>query len=132
MFPTLMSPPTSLCYARPSVGDMYLRTMIFLTTLLNTASHRSFIHSGDEDYRLSSNQSLSEVPDSKRSLILAAISKLLLFGFPDRYEARFKSFWAGQLVDTSRWHERTSEMVEDLKQMMSWVSRISAVRRHSY
>jgi hypothetical protein len=47
---------------------------------------------------------------------------MLLFGFPDRYEALFKIFWADQLVDASHWREHASEMVQDLKQTMSSVS----------
>jgi hypothetical protein len=43
---------------------------------------------------------------------------MLLFGFPDRYEARFKNFLPDQ-VDESCWREHASEAVEDLKQTMS-------------
>ncbi|KAI9458591.1 hypothetical protein BJY52DRAFT_412882 [Lactarius psammicola] len=87
------------------------------------ANRRFFIHSSEEpkDYQLSSNQSTSEVPDRKWSFILAIISKMLLFGIPDHYEARFKSVWVDQFIDMSCWREHVSETVEDLKQTRSWV-----------
>ncbi|KAI9458592.1 hypothetical protein BJY52DRAFT_412960 [Lactarius psammicola] len=82
------------------------------------ANHRFFIHSneGPKHCQPSSNQSTSEVPKSRWGLVLAIISKMLLFGFPDRYEARFEGFWVDQLVDASCWREHASETVEDLKQ----------------
>ncbi|KAI9458597.1 hypothetical protein BJY52DRAFT_413055 [Lactarius psammicola] len=46
---------------------------------------------------------------------------MLLFGFPDHYEARFKSVWVDQFPDMSRWLEYVSETVEDLKQTRSWI-----------
>ncbi len=103
---------------------MHLRTVVPLTILLTAANHRFFIHSSEEPKhcQLSSNQSTLEVPESRWGLVSAVISKILLFGFPDRYEARFKSFWVDQLVDASRWREHASETVEDLKQTVSWVS----------
>jgi len=108
-----------LGYGRPSVGCLYLRTVLPLTILRATANYRIYIHSGDEHYQLSFNQSTLQVPESKRSLVLEIISKMLLFGIPDLYEAQFKSFWVDQLVDTSRWHEHVAETVEDLKQTRS-------------
>ncbi len=68
-----------------------------------------------------------KVPDSKRNLVLAIISKTLLFGLPDMHRARFKSLWLDQLVNTSRWHKHVSGSVKHLKQTMSWVSPISTV-----
>ena len=62
------------------------------------------------------------VQESKWGRTFAIISKMFLFGFPDRYEARFESFWEDQLVDASHWREHASETVEDLKQTMSSVS----------
>ncbi|KAH9061038.1 hypothetical protein EDB87DRAFT_1576431 [Lactarius vividus] len=57
--------------------------------------------------------------DSKWGVLLAIILNTLLFGFPDGYQARFKSLWLDQLINTSHWCEHTSETVEDLKQMAS-------------
>ncbi|KAI9458588.1 hypothetical protein BJY52DRAFT_412811 [Lactarius psammicola] len=87
------------------------------------ANYRSFIHFGDgpKHCQLSSNQSILEAPKSRWGLILAIISKTLLFGIPDHYEMRLKSFWVDQLVDASRWREDASATVEDLKQTMSWI-----------
>ncbi|KAH9171926.1 hypothetical protein EDB89DRAFT_1967722 [Lactarius sanguifluus] len=89
------------------------------------ANHRFFIHSneGPKHCQLSSNQSTLEVPDSKWSLVLGIISKLLLFGIPDHYEERFENFWVDQPVDAARssWREHASETIEDLKQTMSWI-----------
>ena len=63
-----------------------------------------------------------EVPENKWGLTLGRLSKMLLFGIPDRYEARCKSFLEDQLVDLSRWRDHASEAVEDLKQVMSSVN----------
>ncbi|KAF8257106.1 hypothetical protein EI94DRAFT_1730979 [Lactarius quietus] len=41
------------------------------------------------------------------------------FGFPDRYEARFKSFLVDQLIDPSCWRQHASETVEDWKQTIA-------------
>jgi hypothetical protein len=81
------------------------------------ASHRSLIHFGEDHCRLSFGQST----DSKWCIPLAIISNTLLFGFPDGHQARFKSLWLDQLVNTSRWREHISKTVEDLKQTMSSV-----------
>ncbi|KAH9031469.1 hypothetical protein EDB84DRAFT_1578763 [Lactarius hengduanensis] len=62
-------------------------------------SHRSFIHF-----------------DSKRSFILTAVSKMLLFGLPDEHRACFESLCVDQLIYTSRWHEHVSQTIGDLKQ----------------
>lgn len=84
------------------------------------ANHRFLTLFGKDHCRLSSDQPISEVlPNNKWGRTLAVISKMLLFGFPDHYEALFKIFWADQLVDASHWREHASEMVQDLKQTMS-------------
>ncbi|KAI9458600.1 hypothetical protein BJY52DRAFT_1186740 [Lactarius psammicola] len=75
-----------------------------LTDPLIPASHRSFIHF-----------------DSKRSLILTIISKMLLFSLPEDHRARFESLRVDQLIYTSRWRKHVSETVDDLKQEMSWI-----------
>ncbi|KAF8257102.1 hypothetical protein EI94DRAFT_1634117, partial [Lactarius quietus] len=49
------------------------------------ANHRFFIHFGEDHCRLSSDQAILEVPDAKRSLVLAILSKVLLFDFPYYY-----------------------------------------------
>ncbi|KAH9031461.1 hypothetical protein EDB84DRAFT_1271049, partial [Lactarius hengduanensis] len=89
------------------------------------ANHRFFVRFGEDHCRQSSDQPILETPDGKLGLALAIISKILLFGIPDHYEARFKSFWVDQFADTSRWLEYVSETVEDLKQTRSWVSWIA-------
>ena len=110
---------------------MYPRTVVPLTILRTTATYRLSVHSGDEHHQLSSNQTTLAVPDSKWSLVLEIISKMLFFGIPDHYEAQFKSFSVDQIVDTSRWHEHVAETVEDLKQTRSSVSCIAAVMEAS-
>ncbi|KAI9438659.1 hypothetical protein H4582DRAFT_2057296 [Lactarius indigo] len=85
---------------------------------VTVASHR-LTHFGEDHCRLSLGRSTLEIQDSKWSVLLGIISNALLFGFPDGYQARFKSLWLDQLVNTSRWREHMSETVEDLKQMMS-------------
>ena len=92
--------------------------MVPLTSPLTPENHRFSIHFGKEDCRLSSDQFILEVPDGKWGLFLAITSKILLFGLPDYYEARFKTY---QFVDTSSWPEYVFEMVDDLKQTRSWV-----------
>ncbi|KAF8257103.1 hypothetical protein EI94DRAFT_1760667 [Lactarius quietus] len=89
--------------------------------LANVANHRFLTHFGEGHCRLSSKQPMLKFPDSKCGCTLAMLSKMFLFGFPDRYEARFESFWADQLVDALRWREHASETVEDLKQTMSFI-----------
>ncbi|KAH9003463.1 hypothetical protein EDB86DRAFT_2892491 [Lactarius hatsudake] len=66
------------------------------------ARHRSFIHFG-----------------SKRSLILTVVSKVLLFGLPDEYRARFVSLCTDRLICTSHWRKHVSDTVIDLKQEIS-------------
>ncbi|KAH9074251.1 hypothetical protein EDB83DRAFT_1947158 [Lactarius deliciosus] len=84
------------------------------------ASHR-LTHFGEDHCRLSFCRSTLEIQDStgKWGILLAIISNTLLFGFPDGYQARFKSLWVDQLVNTSRWREHTSGTVEDLRQTVS-------------
>jgi hypothetical protein len=83
------------------------------------ANHRFFIHFGEDHCRLSSDQAILEAPDSKESLVLAVLSKTLLFGLPNRHKARFERLWVDQLAYTSPWRKHVSETAEDLKQMMS-------------
>ncbi|KAH9163335.1 hypothetical protein EDB89DRAFT_1860023, partial [Lactarius sanguifluus] len=89
------------------------------------ASHRFFVHFGEGHCRLSSDQSILEVPDNKRSVVLAFISNAFLFGFPNEYQARFESLWVDQCTYTDPWRKHVSETVDDLKQMIPWVSPIS-------
>ena len=133
MLPALTSSLALLGHGRLLVGCiMHVRTMAPLTILFTAANHGFLSRFGKDLCRLSSDQPILEVSDSKWGLVLTIISKMLLFGFPDRYEVRFKSFWADQLVDPSRWHEHALEAVDDLKQTMSSVSRITALLGHPY
>jgi hypothetical protein len=84
------------------------------------ANHRFFIHFGEDHCRLSSDQSILEVPDSKQSLALTFVSKTLLLGLPDEHQARFESLWVDQLAYTSPWRKHVSGTVEELNQLMSW------------
>ncbi|KAN0131978.1 hypothetical protein V8E53_010258 [Lactarius tabidus] len=84
------------------------------------ANHRFFIHFGEDHCRLSSDQSILEVPDSKRSLTLAIISNTLLFGLPNEHQAKFESLWVDQLAYTSPWRKHVSGTMEELRHMMSW------------
>ncbi|KAH9009027.1 hypothetical protein EDB84DRAFT_41975 [Lactarius hengduanensis] len=85
------------------------------------ANHRFFIRFGEDHCQLSSDQLILEAPESKSGLIMAVVSKVLLFGIPDHYEAQFTNLWEDQFADTSRWPEYVSETVEDLKQTRSWI-----------
>ncbi len=96
-------------------------------TFLAVANHHFFIHFSEDHCRLSSAQSILEVPDSKRSLVLTMISKTFLFGCPDVHRARFERLLVDQLVYTSPWRKHISGTVEDLKQKMTWVSSIAIV-----
>jgi hypothetical protein len=109
-----------------TVGKFFAPTkretfLIFLAL----ANHRFFIHFGEDHCRLSSDQAILEAPDSKESLVLAVLSKTLLFGLPNRHKARFERLWVDQLAYTSPWRKHVSETAEDLKQMMSRVSSIA-------
>ncbi|KAH9003504.1 hypothetical protein EDB86DRAFT_2370277 [Lactarius hatsudake] len=85
------------------------------------ANHRFFIHFGEDHCRMSSDQAILEVLNNKESLVLAIMSKTLLFGLPDRHRAQFERLWVDQLAYTAAWRKHVSGTVEDLKQMMSWV-----------
>ena len=125
MLPALTSPLPLLDYGRLSVSFMHLRPKGLLAILLTAANHRFFIHFGEDHCRLSSDQSILEVRDNKRSLVLAFISNALLFGLPHEHQARFESLWVDQLAYTAPWRKHISGTVDDLNQMTSWVSSIS-------
>ena len=127
MLPAPTSSLTSLGYGLLSVSFMHLRPKELLV-IFHTANHRFFIHFGEVHCRLSSDQSILEVPDSKRSLTLAIISNTLLFGLPNEHEAQFESLWVDQLAYTSPWRKHISGTVEELNYMMSWVSFIPQVQ----
>lgn len=96
----------------------------YVHTCLGTPDDPSYlvsIHFGEDHCRLSSVQSISKVPNGRQILILEIIPRILLFGLPDMYRARFKSLWVDHVVDTPRWRKHISGTVEDLKQMRSWV-----------
>lgn len=126
ILPALTSSLTSQGYGQLSVSFMHLRPKGHFAILLIAANHRFFIHFGEDHCRLSSDQSILEVPDSKRSLALTILSKTLLLGLPDEYQARFESLWVDQLAYTSPWRKHVSGTVEELNQLTSWVSSISA------
>ncbi|KAH9074249.1 hypothetical protein EDB83DRAFT_2516015 [Lactarius deliciosus] len=56
---------------------------------------------------------------SKRGLILTVVSKVLLFGLPDKYRARFESLCTDRLICTFHWRKHVSDTVIDLKQEIS-------------
>ncbi|KAH9042552.1 hypothetical protein EDB85DRAFT_2139121 [Lactarius pseudohatsudake] len=85
------------------------------------ANHRFFTHFGEEHCRLSSDQSILEVPDSKRSVVLAFISNALLFALPNEHQARFESLWVDQLAYTAPWRKHVSGTIDELNQMTSWL-----------
>jgi hypothetical protein len=124
MLPAPTSLLTLLGYGPLLVSFMLLRPKVLLVTL-PAANHRFFIHFGEDHCRLSSDQSILEVPDSKRSLTLAIISNTLLFGLPNEHQAKFESLWVDQLAYTSPWRKHVSGTMEELRHMMSWVSLIS-------
>jgi hypothetical protein len=124
MLPAPTSSLTLLGYGPLLVSFMLLRPKELLVTL-PAANHRFFIHFGEDHCRLSSDQSILEVPDSKRSLTLAIISNTLLFGLPNEHQAKFESLWVDQLAYTSPWRKHVSGTMEELRHMMSWVSLIS-------
>ena len=115
---------TSLGYGLLLVSFMHLRPKE-LFVILPTANHRFFIHFGEDHCRLSSDQSILAVSESKRSLTLAIVSNTLLFGLPNEHEAKFESLWVDQLAYTSPWRKHVSRTVEELSHMMSWVSSTS-------
>ena len=102
------------------IGKFYASTKLRVPlSLLDTENHR--LEFGEEHPRLSFSQSSLEIPDGRWRLLFAVLSNTLLLGFPDGQQRRLKSLWLDQLVNTCRWREHISEMVEDLKQTMSWV-----------
>ena len=124
MLPAPTSSLTSLGYGLLSVCFVHLRPKD-LFMIFPTANHRFFIHFGEDHCRLSSDQSILQVHDRKRSLTLAIVSNTLLFGLPNEHEAKFESLWVDQLAYTSPWRKHISGTVEELNYMMSWVGFIS-------
>jgi hypothetical protein len=107
-----------------TISRLHVSSCCGTLTIFFIAANHCFLTLFSKDHcRLSSNQPISEaLPNNKWGCTLAVISKMLLFGFPNHYEALFKIFWADQLVDPLHWHEHASEMVQDLKQTMLLVS----------
>jgi hypothetical protein len=64
------------------------------------------------------------VTESKRSLILTVVSKVLLFGLPDDHRAGFESLCVDQLIYTPRWREHVSETAGDFGKEIALVSEI--------
>ena len=106
---------------------MHIQAKLLLTTL-TPANNRFLIHFGEDRCRLSSDQPILEMPDSKRSLSLAILSNTLLFGLPNELESKFESLWVDQLAYTSPWRKHVAGTVEELSHMMSWVSWTSLVQ----
>ena len=102
---------------------MHLRAKGLLA-ILHAANHRFFIYFGEDHCRLSSDQSILEVPERKQSLILAVISNTLLFGLPNEHEAKFESLWVDQLAYIT-WPKHFRRTIEELSHMVLWVSSIS-------
>jgi hypothetical protein len=121
MLPALTSSLTPLGYGRMSVSFKHPKAKALLTTL-TAASHRFYIHFGEDHCRLSSDQPILEVPDTKRSLSLAILSNTLLFGLPNEFESKFESLWVDQLAYASPLCKHVAGTVEELHHMMSWVS----------
>ena len=121
MLPALTSSLTSPGYGRLSVSFAHPQAKALLT-IISLANHRFFIHFGEDHCRLSSDQPILEVPDSKRSLSLAILSYTILFGLPNELESKFESLWVDQLAYTSPWRKHVAGTVEELSHMMSWVS----------
>ena len=120
MLPALTSSPTSPGYGRLSVSFAHPQAKALLT-IISLANHRFFIHFGEDHCRLSSDQPILEVPDSKRSLSLAILSYTILFGLPNELESKFQSLWVDQLAYTSPWCKHVAGNVEELSHMMSLV-----------
>jgi hypothetical protein len=75
---------------------------------------------------MSSNQSIVDLPERKRSLILSAIS-LVLFCLPNERREALEGLWVDELAYTSTWRKHVSNTVEDLKQRIIWVSSFTAI-----
>ncbi|KAF8267561.1 hypothetical protein EI94DRAFT_1786391 [Lactarius quietus] len=82
--------------------------------LASIERHRSFIHFGEDFRLLPSETSNPSLTDSKRSLILTAVSKVFLFGLPDDHRARFEKLCADQLTFTPGWRKHVSKTAGDL------------------
>jgi hypothetical protein len=121
MLPAPISSLTSLGYGLLSVSFTHLRPKELLVNL-PAANHRFFIHFGEEHCRLSSDQSILEVPDNKWSLVLAIVSNTLLFGLPKRNQAKFESLWVDQLAYISPRRNHFRRTIEELSHMMLSVS----------
>jgi hypothetical protein len=70
---------------------------------------------------------ISEVTDSKRSLILTVVSTVLLFGLPDYHQAQLESLCADQIIDTPRWSVHVFKTAWGLGMRLVLVSEISIV-----
>ena len=70
---------------------------------------------------MSSIHSVVETPARRRNLILTTLSKLL-FDQPVELRERLEKLWVDNLVYSSAWRKHVSERVEDLQQIMTWVS----------
>ena len=107
---------------------MHLQTVGLPTDRPISENHRSSIDFGEYHCSLPSAQSnVYWETGNERCLVLTIVSKILLFGFPDEHLARFESLCVDQLVYTSRWHNRVSETIGDLKQEVTRVSKIDVV-----
>ncbi|KAI9433293.1 hypothetical protein H4582DRAFT_999249 [Lactarius indigo] len=84
------------------------------------ANYRFLNHFSEEQRRLSSDQSILKVPDNRLGLVLTFISDVLLFGFPNKHQARLESLWMDQLTCTDPWRKHISKTVEDLTPMIPW------------
>jgi hypothetical protein len=113
-----------------TVGKFHASTTRGTSRDLPPANHRFFIHFGEDHCRLSSDQLILEVPDSKRSLTLAIISNALLFGLPNEYQAKFESLWVDQLAYISPRREQFHRTVEELSGMILWVGQFLLVQYH--
>ena len=71
---------------------------------------------------MSSMHSILKSRPRKRSIILAAISKLL-FDLPIEHRERLENLWVDELVYSAAWRKHVSEKVGDLLQKMTWVSK---------
>jgi hypothetical protein len=133
MLPALMSPRMLLGYGQLLVSFTHIQSWISYEPPPppppprggNAVNFRLII--GEDRCRLSSDQSILEMPDGTLSLVLTLMSKTVLFGFPDVHRARLEGLWVDQLAYTSPWRKHVSDTVEDLKQKMTWVGSIAVV-----
>lgn len=81
---------------------------------------------------MNNDQCVFSEPDSERGLLLTMTS-MALFGLPDVHRAGIENLWVDQYTLpysfslALSWRKHISDMVEDLKQKMSWVSLIAIV-----